>query len=62
VNQGHSVIIIEHNLDVIKSADWLIDFGSEGGFGGGQIVGEGTPEDISGMEESHTGRFLKDVL
>lgn len=62
VNQGHSVIIIEHNLDVIKSADWLIDIGPEGGFGGGQIVGEGTPEDISKMEESHTGRFLKDVL
>jgi len=62
VNQGHSVIIIEHNLDVIKSADWLIDIGPEGGFGGGQIVGEGTPEDISEMDESHTGRFLKDVL
>jgi len=62
VNQGHSVIIIEHNLDVIKSADWLIDIGPEGGFGGGQIVGEGTPEEISEMEESHTGRFLKDVL
>jgi excinuclease ABC subunit A len=62
VNQGHSVIIIEHNLDVIKSADWLIDIGPEGGFGGGQIVGEGTPEGISEMDESHTGRFLKDVL
>lgn len=62
VNQGHSVIIIEHNLDVIKSADWLIDIGPEGGFGGGQIVGEGTPEEISEMDESHTGRFLKDVL
>ena len=47
---------------MIKSADWLIDFGSEGGFGGGQIVGEGTPEDISGMEESHTGHFLRGVL
>ena len=47
---------------MIKSVDWLIDIGPEGGFGGGQIVGEGTPEDISGMEESHTGRFLKDVL
>lgn len=62
VNQGHSVIIIEHNLDVIKAADWLIDIGPEGGFGGGQIVGEGTPEDISGIEESHTGRFLKEIL
>ena len=54
--------IIEKNLDAIKSADWLIDIGPEGGFGGGQIVGEGTPEEISEMEESHTGRFLKDVL
>ncbi|MFO7848142.1 MAG: excinuclease ABC subunit UvrA [Balneolaceae bacterium] len=62
VDQGHSVIIIEHNLDVIKSADWLIDIGPEGGFAGGQIVGEGTPEEISDMDESHTGRFLKDVL
>ena len=62
VNQGHSVIIIEHNLDVIKAADWLIDIGPEGGFGGGQIVGEGTPEDISEMEDSHTGRFLREIL
>lgn len=62
VNQGHSVIIIEHNLDVIKAADWLIDIGPEGGFGGGQIVGEGTPEQIAEIEESHTGRFLKEIL
>lgn len=62
VDNGHSVIIIEHNLDVIKSADWIIDIGPEGGFGGGRIVGTGTPEQISGIEESHTGRFLKDVL
>ncbi|NBC25696.1 MAG: excinuclease ABC subunit UvrA [Bacteroidetes bacterium] len=62
VNQGHSVIIIEHNLDVIKAADWLIDIGPEGGFGGGQIVGTGTPEEIANIEESHTGRFLKEIL
>ncbi len=62
VNQGHSVIIIEHNLDVIKSADWIIDIGPEGGFGGGQVVGTGTPEEISKNKESHTGQFLKEVL
>jgi len=62
VNQGHSVIIIEHNLDVIKSADWIIDIGPEGGFGGGQVVATGTPEDIAAVEDSHTGRFLKEVL
>ena len=62
VNNGHSVIIIEHNLDIIKSADWLIDIGPEGGFGGGQIVAEGTPEEVAAVEGSHTGRFLRDVL
>src|SRR6056297_1405350 len=62
VNQGHSVIIIEHNLDVIKCADWIIDIGPEGGFGGGQVVAEGTPEEVSSVEESHTARFLKEIL
>ena len=62
VNQGHSVIIIEHNLDVIKSADWIIDIGPEGGFGGGSVVATGTPEDITTVDESHTGRFLKELL
>jgi excinuclease ABC subunit A len=62
VNNGHSVIIIEHNLDVIKCADWIIDIGPEGGFGGGQIVATGTPEDIAKIPESHTGKFLKDLL
>jgi excinuclease ABC subunit A len=62
VEAGHSVIIIEHNLDVIKSADWIIDVGPEGGFGGGQIVAEGTPEDIMKVKESYTGQFLKDYL
>ena len=61
VNAGHSVIIIEHNLDVIKNADWVIDVGPEGGFGGGQIVTTGTPEDLV-KEQSHTGRALKAYL
>ncbi len=62
VNNGHTVIIIEHNLDVIKSADHIIDIGPEGGFAGGQIVATGTPEEIIEVEESHTGRYLKEVL
>lgn len=62
VDEGHSVIIIEHNLDVIKCADWIIDIGPEGGFAGGQIVAEGTPEEIAEVEESHTGTWLKEVL
>ena len=62
VDAGHSVIIIEHNLDVIKSADWVIDVGPDGGFRGGQVVAEGTPEDIMAMKDSHTGRFLKEYL
>jgi excinuclease ABC subunit A len=62
VNNGHSVIIIEHNLDVIKSADHIIDIGPEGGFAGGQIVATGTPEEIIEVDKSHTGKYLKDVL
>ena len=62
VEAGHSVILIEHNMDVIKSADYVIDLGPEGGRRGGFIVAEGTPEEIVRVEESHTGRFLKDVL
>ncbi len=62
IEAGHSVIIIEHNLDVIKSADWIIDLGPEGGDDGGRIVAEGTPEQIAAAAESHTGRFLKDIL
>ncbi len=62
VEQGHSVIIIEHNLDIIKSADWLIDIGPEGGFGGGQVVFSGTPEDLVKENTTHTARFLKAYL
>ncbi len=62
IDQGHSVIIIEHNLDVVKSADWVIDVGPEGGFGGGSIVCEGTPEMIAAHPESLTGSFLRPLL
>ena len=62
VEQGNSVIVIEHNLDVIKTADWIIDIGPEGGDGGGEIVAEGTPEDVARVERSHTGRYLKEIL
>jgi excinuclease ABC subunit A len=62
VEAGNSVIVIEHNLDVIKTADWIIDLGPEGGTGGGTVVAEGSPEDIATVEESHTGRFLAGVL
>jgi len=56
------VIVIEHNLDVVKTADWVIDMGPEGGDGGGFVVAEGTPEQIAMCEESYTGQFLRDVL
>ncbi|MEM6823521.1 MAG: excinuclease ABC subunit UvrA [Pseudomonadota bacterium] len=62
VDQGNSVIVIEHNLDVIKTADWIIDIGPEGGDGGGKIVAAGTPEEITEVEASHTGGFLKSML
>ncbi len=62
VEQGNSVVVIEHNLDVIKTADWIIDIGPEGGDGGGEIVAEGTPEDVAKVPSSHTGRYLKDIL
>ena len=58
-DHGNTVIVIEHNLDVIKTADWVIDLGPEGGAGGGRIIAEGTPRDISLFPESHTGRFLE---
>jgi len=59
---GNTLVIIEHNLDVIKTADWVIDLGPEGGLAGGEIVAEGTPEDIAEVERSHTGRYLKPLL
>jgi excinuclease ABC subunit A len=62
VDQGNSVLVIEHNLEVIKTADWVIDLGPEGGDGGGEIVAEGTPEMVVKVARSHTGRFLKEVL
>ncbi|MFO1169212.1 MAG: excinuclease ABC subunit UvrA [Rhodoblastus sp.] len=62
VDQGNSVVVIEHNLEVIKTADWIIDMGPEGGDGGGEIVAQGTPEDVVKVGRSHTGRFLKEVL
>jgi excinuclease ABC subunit A len=62
VDQGNTVLVIEHNLDVIKSADWIIDLGPEGGSAGGTVIAEGTPEDVAKAAGSHTGRFLKDVL
>ncbi|MEV6620501.1 excinuclease ABC subunit UvrA [Amycolatopsis sp. NPDC051106] len=62
VDKGNSVIVIEHNLDVIKTSDWIIDMGPEGGNGGGTIVAEGTPEHVAAVEESYTGEFLRHVL
>ena len=62
VNKGNTVITIEHNLDVIKCADWIIDMGPEGGDGGGTVIAEGTPESVAGVASSHTGRFIQEVL
>ncbi len=62
VDQGNTVVVIEHNLEVIKTADWILDLGPEGGDGGGRIVAEGTPEDIAANPDSHTGRFLSPLL
>ena len=62
VDAGNTVIVIEHNLDVVKTADWIIDLGPEGGDGGGRVVALGTPEDVMAVPESYTGKFLRDVL
>ena len=62
VETGNTVIVIEHNLDVIKTADWVIDLGPEGGAGGGQVIAAGPPEKIAAVEESYTGQFLKKLL
>ncbi|MBB6520844.1 excinuclease ABC subunit UvrA [Pseudoteredinibacter isoporae] len=61
-DHGNTVVVIEHNLDVIKTADWIVDLGPEGGSGGGQIIATGTPEDVSKIKASHTGRYLKPML
>jgi len=62
VDKGNSVIVIEHNLDVIKTADWVVDLGPEGGEGGGQIVAAGTPEEVAKVSGSFTGQYLRRVL
>ncbi|MCT8580639.1 excinuclease ABC subunit UvrA [Glaesserella parasuis] len=61
-DQGNTIVVIEHNLDVIKTADWIVDLGPEGGSGGGQIIAEGTPEEVTKDKKSHTARFLKEIL
>ena len=62
VNAGNTLVVVEHNLDMIKSADWVIDLGPEGGTAGGQIMAEGRPEQVAKSEASHTGRFLAQAL
>ena len=61
-DHGNTVVVIEHNLDVIKTADWLVDLGPEGGSKGGQIIATGTPEEVAEMKQSHTGFYLKPLL
>ena len=62
VETGNTVVVIEHNLDVIKSADWIIDMGPEGGFRGGTVVAQGTPEEVAKVKSSYTGQFVKEIL
>jgi excinuclease ABC subunit A len=62
IEAGHTLVVIEHNLDVIKTADWIIDLGPEGGEKGGQVVAMGTPEQVAHEPRSHTGRFLQEIL
>jgi len=62
VESGNTMVVIEHNLEVIKTADWVIDLGPEGGSGGGRIVAEGTPEDVAKVAGSYTGQYLRDLL
>jgi excinuclease ABC subunit A len=62
VDQGNTVVVIEHNLDVIKSSDWIIDLGPNGGDGGGTVIAEGTPEEVAKTRVSYTGEFLRPIL
>jgi len=62
VDSGETVLVIEHNLDVIKTADWIIDMGPEGGSGGGMVIAEGTPEQVAANPASYTGRFLRNLV
>jgi excinuclease ABC subunit A len=62
VDTGNSMVVIEHNLDVIKNADWVIDMGPEGGDAGGQIIAEGTPEQVAKVSKSYTGQYLKKIV
>jgi excinuclease ABC subunit A len=62
VESGNTMVVIEHNMEVIKTADWVIDLGPEGGSGGGRIVAEGTPEDVAKVAESYTGQYLQELL
>jgi len=62
VDRGNTVLLIEHNMDIIKNADWIIDLGPEGGDKGGEIVAQGTPEQVAKVKRSYTGRFLKKAL
>ena len=62
VDRGNTVLVIEHNMDVIKTADWIIDLGPEGGFRGGAVVAAGTPEAVAAVNASHTGRYLRQLL
>jgi excinuclease ABC subunit A len=62
VDTGNTVVVIEHNLDVVKTADWLIDLGPEGGDAGGRVLAEGTPEQVAAVEASYTGNFLRRAL
>ena len=62
MDSGNTVLVIEHNLDVIKQADWIIDLGPEGGDAGGEVIATGTPEQVAEVAESYTGRYLREVL
>ena len=62
VSTGNTVVVIEHNLDVIKTADWIVDMGPEGGIEGGKIIAEGSPEKVAENKESYTGKFIKDLM